>query len=63
MLEDIIEGKEILKLRKGIRVFSQGADADAIYFIQSGSVKVTVAYREVKELALASREPDRPSVQ
>ena len=53
MLEDIIEGKEILKLRKGIRVFSQGAEADAIYFIQSGRVKVTVAYREVQELALA----------
>ena len=42
MLENIIEGKEILKLGKGIKVFSQGADADAIYFIQSGRVKVTV---------------------
>ena len=31
MFENIIEGKQILKLRKGIKLFSQGDEADAIY--------------------------------
>jgi CRP-like cAMP-binding protein len=57
MLENIIEGKEILKLGKGIKVFSQGADADAIYFIQSGSVEVTVTSVEAKEAVLAILGP------
>jgi CRP/FNR family cyclic AMP-dependent transcriptional regulator len=53
MLENIIEGKEILKLRKGIKVFSQGAAADSIYFIQSGRVKVTITSVKGKEVVLA----------
>ena len=57
MLENIIEGKEILKLRKGIRLFSQGAEADAIYFIQSGRVKVTIASARGKEAVLAMLGP------
>src|SRR4029077_18437428 len=57
MLENIIEGKEILKLRKGIKVFSQGADANAIYFIQSGRVKVTIASAQGKEAVLAMLGP------
>jgi CRP-like cAMP-binding protein len=57
MLENIIEGKEILKLRKGIKLFSQGAAADAIYFIQSGGVKVTIASAEGKEAVLAMLGP------
>jgi CRP/FNR family cyclic AMP-dependent transcriptional regulator len=57
MLEDIIDGKEILKLRKGIKLFSQGAAADAIYFIESGKVKVTIASAEGKEAVLAMLGP------
>jgi CRP/FNR family cyclic AMP-dependent transcriptional regulator len=57
MLESIIEGKEILKLRKGIKLFSQGAEADAIYFIQSGRVKVTIASVKGKEAVLAMLGP------
>jgi len=57
MLENIIEGKQILKLRKGIKLFSQGAGADAIYFIQSGSVKVTIASVQGKEAVLAMLGP------
>jgi CRP/FNR family cyclic AMP-dependent transcriptional regulator len=57
MLENIIDGKEILKLRKGIKVFSQGADGDAIYFIQSGKVKVTIAPDESTEAVLAILGP------
>ena len=57
MLENIIEGKEILKLRKGRKLFSQGAGADAIYFIQSGRVKVTIASVQGKEAVLAILGP------
>ena len=57
MLENIIEGKEILKLRKGIKVFSQGDAAGAIYFIQSGRVKVTITSVKGKEAVLAMLGP------
>jgi CRP-like cAMP-binding protein len=57
MLENIIEGKKILKLRKGIKLFSQGDQADAIYFIQSGRVKVTIASAQGKEAVLAMLGP------
>ena len=57
MLENIIEGKEILKFRKGIKVFSQGAEADSIYFIQSGRVKLTIASVKGKDAVLAMLGP------
>jgi CRP/FNR family cyclic AMP-dependent transcriptional regulator len=57
MLENIIEGKQILKLRKGTKLFSQGAVADGIYFIQSGRVKVTIASVQGKEAVLAMLGP------
>jgi CRP/FNR family cyclic AMP-dependent transcriptional regulator len=57
MLESIIEGKEILKLRKGIKLFSQRAEADSIYFIQTGRVKVTIASAKGKEAVLAMLGP------
>ena len=43
MLGQIIDGKKTLKLRKDAKLFSQGAKANAVYFIQSGSVKLTIA--------------------
>jgi CRP/FNR family cyclic AMP-dependent transcriptional regulator len=57
MLENITDGKQILRLRKGIKLFSQGAEADAIYFIQSGNVKVTIASVRGKEAVLATLGP------
>ena len=57
MLENIIEGKEILKLRKGKKIFSQGDDADAVYFIQSGRVKVTIALSPAKKAELTVLGP------
>ena len=53
MLEKIVEGKKVLNLRKDIRVFSQGAEADALYFIESGAVKLTVVSVLGKEAVLA----------
>jgi CRP/FNR family cyclic AMP-dependent transcriptional regulator len=57
MLENIIEGKKILKLRTGIKLFSQGAEANALYFIQSGRVKLTIASVQGKEAVLAMLGP------
>jgi CRP/FNR family transcriptional regulator, cyclic AMP receptor protein len=53
MLESIVEGKKILKLRKDMKLFSQGAEAEALYFIQSGGVKLTIVSGEGEEAVLA----------
>jgi CRP-like cAMP-binding protein len=57
LLENLDEGKQILKLRKGTEVFSQGAEADAIYFVKSGRVTITIAWGEVPDLAMAILGP------
>jgi CRP/FNR family transcriptional regulator, cyclic AMP receptor protein len=53
MLENIVEGKKVLKLRKDMKLFSQGAEAEALYFIQSGGVKLTIASVPGKEAVQA----------
>ena len=42
-------GKTILKYRKGRIIYSQGEEADRIFYIQSGKVKVTVVSEQGKE--------------
>lgn len=58
LLENITDGKKVLKLRKNTTVFSQGAPAQAIYFIQTGKVKITVVSIYGKEAVLAILGPD-----
>jgi CRP/FNR family cyclic AMP-dependent transcriptional regulator len=57
LLENILEGKDLLKVRKGAKLFSQGTEADAIYFIQAGKVRVTVISAQGKEAVLAVLGP------
>jgi CRP/FNR family transcriptional regulator, cyclic AMP receptor protein len=57
LLEKITEGKQVLKLSKGQTVFSQGEPADAIFFIQSGKVKISVVSGAGKEAVLAMLGP------
>jgi CRP-like cAMP-binding protein len=57
LLKKLDEGKQLLKLRKGTEVFSQGAEADAIYFVKSGRVTITIAWAEVPEIAMAILGP------
>jgi CRP/FNR family transcriptional regulator, cyclic AMP receptor protein len=57
LLKDVVEGKHVLQLQKDTPVFSQGAEADAIYFIQSGRVKVAVFSSQGKEAILAMLGP------
>jgi len=53
MLEKINGGKTTLQLEKNATIFSQGDVAEAIYFIQTGKVKITVVSSVGKEAVLA----------
>jgi CRP/FNR family cyclic AMP-dependent transcriptional regulator len=57
LLEKISEGKHAMSVLKGDIIFSQGDRADAIYFIQSGMVKVSVASSAAKAAVLAMLGP------
>ena len=57
LLESIVIGKQVLHLEKHSSAFSQGDPADAIYFIQSGKVKLTVVSPQGKEAVLAMLGP------
>jgi CRP/FNR family transcriptional regulator, cyclic AMP receptor protein len=57
LLEKIIEGKRILNFRKGEKIYSQGNSADAIFFIHSGKVKMTVVSAGGKEAVIGMLGP------
>jgi CRP/FNR family transcriptional regulator, cyclic AMP receptor protein len=46
-------GRSIRTYRKGEVIFSQGAPADAVFYIRSGKVKVTVVSAQGKEAVVA----------
>lgn len=57
LLSTISSGKHLLRLPKSATAYSQGDLADAIYFIQSGKVKLTVVSPQGKEAVLAMLGP------
>ena len=57
LLENIVDGKTVLQLGKDVKVFSQGDSAEAVYFIQTGKVKVTVVSAIGNEAVLAILGP------
>jgi CRP-like cAMP-binding protein len=57
LLGNISEGKQILNAQKGEKIFSQGDRAEAVFFIQSGKVKVTVVSAAGKEAVIAMLGP------
>ena len=57
LLGRVSEGKHVMSVPKGKKIFSQGDRADAIYFIQSGRVKITVVSSAGKEAVLAMLGP------
>jgi len=57
LLGKISEGKHEMRFGKGKKIFSQGDAADAIYFVQSGRVKITVVSSAGKEAVLAMLGP------
>jgi CRP/FNR family cyclic AMP-dependent transcriptional regulator len=52
LLEQIAVGKKIVKVAKGKKIFAQGEEADAIYFIASGKIKLSVLGVSGKEAVL-----------
>ena len=52
-LGKISEGMHVMSVRKGEAIFSQGDRADSVYFVQSGSVKMSVVSYAGKEGVLA----------
>jgi CRP/FNR family cyclic AMP-dependent transcriptional regulator len=57
LFETIAEGKTILQLGKDKKVFAQGDASEAIYFIQTGKVKITVVSAVGNEAVLAILGP------
>jgi CRP/FNR family transcriptional regulator, cyclic AMP receptor protein len=53
LLEGISEGKHAISARKDETIFTQGDRADAIYFVQTGRVKISVVSSAGKEAVLA----------
>jgi CRP-like cAMP-binding protein len=50
-------GKTIIEFHKNQTVFSQGDVAQAVFYIQSGKVKLTVMSEQGKEAVVAILEP------
>ena len=57
MLEKVTDGKGLLKYGRGRKIFSQGDSADAIYFIESGKVRMSVLSGAGKEAVLVILGP------
>ena len=56
-LNQISKGKTLLQAKKKQTIFSQGDAADAIFYIQTGKVKLTVLSKLGKEAVVAILEP------
>ena len=57
LLKNIVEGKDLLKLRSGAKLFSQVEAGNAIYFLQTGEVQLTVVSAQGREAVLAFLGP------
>lgn len=55
-LAKIGEGRNVLASRKKQTIFSQGDTADAVFYIQTGKVKLTVVSKQGKEAVVAMLE-------
>ncbi len=55
-LAKIGEGRTVLTSRKKQTIFSQGDTADAVFYIQTGKVKLTVVSKQGKEAVVAMLE-------
>jgi CRP/FNR family cyclic AMP-dependent transcriptional regulator len=55
-LAKIGEGRNVLASRKKQTIFSQGDAADAVFYIQTGKVKLAVVSKQGKEAVVAMLE-------
>jgi CRP/FNR family cyclic AMP-dependent transcriptional regulator len=56
-LANVGEGKTIVEYRKGQIVYTQGDDANAIFYIQKGRIKVVVISEQGKEAVVGILQP------
>jgi CRP-like cAMP-binding protein len=57
LLEKTSTGKQVLRVRKGGKLFAQGDAADAIFFLETGKVKISVVSPAGKEAVLGLLGP------
>lgn len=51
-------GKTVLTCRTGQTIFTQGGSADAVFYLQTGQIKLTVVSSQGKEAVVAIMGPD-----
>jgi CRP-like cAMP-binding protein len=56
-LEEVGLGKTIVELKKNQALFSQGDEADAVFYLQKGTIKLTVVSQRGKEATVALLQP------
>ncbi len=56
-LAKVGSGKTVVKYRKGRIIYAQGEEADTVFYIQAGKVKVTVVSEQGKEAVVGILEP------
>ncbi|MEA2328953.1 MAG: family transcriptional regulator, cyclic receptor protein [Thermoanaerobaculia bacterium] len=56
-LEETGVGKTIVDLKKNQVLFSQGDEADAVFYLQKGTIKLTVVSQRGKEATVALLQP------
>ncbi len=57
LLKTLVKGKDLLKVKSGTTLFSQGELGKALYFIQKGKIQLTVVSAQGKEAVLAILGP------
>jgi len=57
MLQSVTTGKTRLSLKKGVPLYSQGEPADAVFFIESGKVRLSVLSKGGREAILGVLTP------
>ena len=62
-LADLHPGKTELKFRAGKSIYKQGDVADAVFYIQEGTVKLAVVSKQGKEavVAILNHDDERPA--
>ena len=58
LLAKVGDGQSNGKYRKGRNIFTQGEPADAVFYVQKGEVKITVASAQGKEAVVALLGPN-----
>ena len=57
-LAKVGDGKTVSKYKKDHAVFLQGTEADAVFYIQKGKIKLTVVSERGKEAVVGILGPD-----